>query len=110
MIGGNEIFVLSIPFFIHTCSLLRKHPRQRRNSQPIGDNNSLYCAPQSDKNLKPYNDSIRYIQSGRNVVTIKNVQEVCHLTPKSAGDLVSLFEQEKLLVEFTGQFRNRFFL
>lgn len=44
------------------------------------------------------------------VITIKNVQEECHLTPKSAGDLVHLFEQEKLLVELTGQFRNRVFV
>lgn len=44
------------------------------------------------------------------VVTIKEVQTICNLTPKNAGDLVNLFEQKKLLVEFTGQFRNRNFV
>ena len=43
------------------------------------------------------------------VVTIKVVQEICSLTPKSAGDLVALFEQENILAELTGQYRNRVF-
>lgn len=44
------------------------------------------------------------------LVSIKEVQKVCNITPKSAGDLVTLFEQKKLLNEFTGQFRNRIFI
>lgn len=43
------------------------------------------------------------------LVSIKEVQEVCNITPKSAGDLVNLFQEQKLLIEFTGQFRNRIF-
>lgn len=44
------------------------------------------------------------------LITIKEVQEVCNLSPKYAGDLVLLFEQKKILNEFTGQFRNRIFM
>lgn len=44
------------------------------------------------------------------IITIKDAQEICGLSPKNAGDLVNLFEQKKLLVEFTGQFRNRIFV
>ncbi|OWY20433.1 cell filamentation protein Fic [Sphingobacteriales bacterium TSM_CSM] len=44
------------------------------------------------------------------VVSIKEVGEICKLTPKHAGELVNLFEQKKLLAEFTGQFRNRIFI
>jgi len=44
------------------------------------------------------------------LVSIKDVQEICKLSPKSAGDLVSLFEQKKVLTEFTGNFRNRIFM
>jgi len=43
------------------------------------------------------------------LVTIKEVQKICDLTPKAAGDLVKLFEEKKILTEFTGQFRNRIF-
>ncbi|MBK8442535.1 MAG: Fic family protein [Sphingobacteriales bacterium] len=44
------------------------------------------------------------------VVTINQVKDICNLTRKSASELVNLFEQKKLLVEFTGQFRNRIFI
>jgi len=44
------------------------------------------------------------------VVQIKSVQEVCQLTPKSAGDLVQVFMEKKILIELTGQTRNRIFL
>jgi Fic family protein len=44
------------------------------------------------------------------VVTIKEVQEACNLTPKSAGELVSIFEAQGLLKEFTGSVRNRAFI
>lgn len=44
------------------------------------------------------------------LVSIKEVQELCNLTPKSAGELVKLFEEHLILKEFTGQFRNRIFM
>lgn len=44
------------------------------------------------------------------LVSIKEVQEVCNLSAKNAGDLVNLFEQKKLLNEFTGQHRNRIYI
>ena len=44
------------------------------------------------------------------LLSIKEVQEVCGLTPKSAGELVRLFEKHKMLNEFTGNFRNRIFI
>lgn len=44
------------------------------------------------------------------VVTVKEVQNICKLTYKSAGELVSLFGQKKLLTELTGQYRNRIFI
>lgn len=43
------------------------------------------------------------------VVTIKEVQRKCNLTPKSAGELVRLMEKNGILKEFTGNFRNRIF-
>lgn len=43
------------------------------------------------------------------LVSVKDVQDICNLTPKSAGELVKLFEQYGLLKEFTGNFRNRIF-
>lgn len=43
------------------------------------------------------------------VVNIKQVQEVCKLTPKKAGELVTMFEEHKILREFTGGLRNRNF-
>ncbi len=44
------------------------------------------------------------------LISIKEVQEICHLSAKSAGELVALFEQKQILKEFTGQFRNRIFM
>jgi Fic family protein len=44
------------------------------------------------------------------LVSIKEVQEICSLGPKSSGDLVKLFVQKKILKEFTGNFRNRIFI
>lgn len=44
------------------------------------------------------------------LVSIKEVQEICGLGPKSAGALVKLFEEYKILKEFTGNFRNRIFI
>jgi Fic family protein len=43
------------------------------------------------------------------LVSIKEVQKVCDLTSKAAGELVSLFEKHNLLNEFTGNHRNRIF-
>jgi Fic family protein len=43
------------------------------------------------------------------LVGIKDVQMLCNLSPKAAGDLVKLFEKHGLLKEFTGNFRNRIF-
>jgi Fic family protein len=44
------------------------------------------------------------------LVTIKEVQDACGFSFKAAGDLVALFEQNKILKEFTGQARNRIFI
>jgi Fic family protein len=44
------------------------------------------------------------------LVGVKEVQEVCSLSPKSAGELIRVFEQKKILKEFTGQFRNRIYV
>lgn len=44
------------------------------------------------------------------LVTVKEVQGVCDLSAKSAGDLVNAFVEAKILKEFTGQFRNRIFM
>jgi Fic family protein len=43
------------------------------------------------------------------LVSIKEVQKTCSLSPKSAGELVTLFEEKLVLKEFTGQHRNRIF-
>lgn len=43
------------------------------------------------------------------LVTIKEVQEVCNLTAKSAGELVNLFVSNEILKEYTGNYRNRIF-
>lgn len=43
------------------------------------------------------------------LVSIKEVQKICNLSPKAAGELVKLFEEHKLLKEFTGNYRNRIF-
>lgn len=44
------------------------------------------------------------------LVSIKEVQEVCKLSPKAAGDLVDIFVEKKILKEFTGGVRNRIFI
>ncbi len=44
------------------------------------------------------------------LISIKEVQDICGLSPKSAGELVKLFEKTQLLREFTGNFRNRIFI
>jgi Fic family protein len=44
------------------------------------------------------------------LVTIKEVQAICGLAAKSAGELVSLFIKHGILKEFTGNFRNRIFV
>ena len=44
------------------------------------------------------------------LVTVKEVQQICDLSPKSAGELVNLFIEKGMLKEFTGQFRNRIFM
>lgn len=44
------------------------------------------------------------------LVSIKEVQEVCSLSAKAAGELVSLFREHDLLKEFTGNHRNRIFI
>lgn len=44
------------------------------------------------------------------LVSIKDVQAVCNLSPKAAGELVELFRKHNLLKEFTGNHRNRIFI
>jgi Fic family protein len=44
------------------------------------------------------------------VTTVKEVQQLCGLTPKSAGDLVEAFQKTGVLHEITGQLRNRVFV
>jgi Fic family protein len=46
----------------------------------------------------------------RPLVTIKDVQEICKISAKSAGELVALFESKQILKEYTGNFRNRIFM
>ncbi|MEO6584564.1 MAG: hypothetical protein ABIO05_09585, partial [Ferruginibacter sp.] len=43
------------------------------------------------------------------LVSIKEVQKICNLSPKAAGELVKLFEEHELLKEFTGNYRNRIY-
>jgi Fic family protein len=43
-------------------------------------------------------------------VTVKDVEEICSLSPRAAGNLVRLFVDERWLVEMTGQSRNRIFM
>ena len=47
---------------------------------------------------------------GQPLVSIKQVQETCGLSPKASGELVNLFVEKALLKEFTGQHRNRIFI
>ncbi len=44
------------------------------------------------------------------VVTIKEVQRTCNLSPKASGELIHLFLEKEILKEFTGQARNRLFI
>jgi Fic family protein len=43
------------------------------------------------------------------LLSIKEVQTICHLSAKSAGELVKLFEDKGLLKEYTGHSRNRIY-
>ncbi|MDD3626879.1 MAG: Fic family protein [bacterium] len=43
------------------------------------------------------------------IITIKDVQIITGLTPKSANDLVKIFIKQKILIETTGYKRNRIF-
>lgn len=43
------------------------------------------------------------------LVTAKEVQQVCSLSPKAAGDLINAFAEKQMLREYTGQSRNRIF-
>ncbi len=44
------------------------------------------------------------------LMSIKEIQEVCSLSKKAAGDLVTTFVDNKILSEFTGNFRNRIYI
>jgi Fic family protein len=44
------------------------------------------------------------------LVSIKQVEKSCGLSPKAAGELVNLFVEKTLLKEFTAQHRNRIFI
>ncbi len=44
------------------------------------------------------------------LVKVKEVEEICGLSSKAAGDLVQSFEEARILKEFTGQSRNRIFV
>lgn len=44
------------------------------------------------------------------LVSVKDVEEACELSPKAAGELVNLFVQKQILKEQTGQYRNRIFI
>lgn len=43
-------------------------------------------------------------------VKVKDVESICQLSPKAAGDLVQSFEKAEILKEYTGQSRNRVFV
>jgi Fic family protein len=43
------------------------------------------------------------------LVTVKEVQQVCELSKKAAGDLINAFVEKQMLREYTGQTRNRIF-
>lgn len=43
------------------------------------------------------------------LVTVKEVQQVCDLSKKAAGDLINIFVEKQMLHEYTGQARNRIF-
>ncbi|MCK5741602.1 MAG: Fic family protein [Chlorobi bacterium] len=44
------------------------------------------------------------------VITIKEAQAIIGLSPKAANDLISVFVEQKILVETTGMQRNRIFI
>lgn len=44
------------------------------------------------------------------VITVKEAQSLLQLSPRTAGDLIALYEQHGILSEATGKFRNRVFL
>lgn len=44
------------------------------------------------------------------VLKVKQVEKICKLSPKAAGDLIALFEKMGILSEFTGKTRNRIFM
>ena len=44
------------------------------------------------------------------LISVKDVEEVCGLRPKYAGELVKLFEDKHILKEYSGQARNRIFV
>ncbi|GAA4431776.1 Fic family protein [Pontibacter saemangeumensis] len=44
------------------------------------------------------------------VVTVKEAQSICQLSKKAAGELIESFEKAGILVEQTGQSRNRIYL
>ena len=44
------------------------------------------------------------------LVSVKEVQGVCDLSAKAAGDLINLFVEKGILKELTGKFRNRIFM
>lgn len=43
-------------------------------------------------------------------IRIKEIEQICGLSPKAANDLVQAFVEEKILREFTGQSRNRIYV
>jgi Fic family protein len=43
------------------------------------------------------------------LITVKDVQEICNLSPKSAGEIINIFIEKQILKEYTGKFRNRIF-
>jgi Fic family protein len=44
------------------------------------------------------------------LISIKDVQDVCHISAKSAGELVNLFQTQGILKEFSGQMRKKVFI
>jgi len=44
------------------------------------------------------------------VITVKQAQQICNLSKKAAGELIDSFEKAGIIVEQTGQSRNRIFI
>ncbi|TAG56961.1 MAG: hypothetical protein EAZ27_03815 [Cytophagales bacterium] len=44
------------------------------------------------------------------LISVKEVQEICHLSPKASGDLIRLFVEINILKEFEGKFRSRIYI